>query len=231
MPKTDHLDDFFSEYGQIRTITYKDQAYHLIREAILYQRFRTDEIYSQEAICQALGISRTPVREALLELQKDGYIRFCRGKGVQIVSLDKDTIHDILEMRIYQEEVAAELAAKRATEADILEIGACLQRCMDELDSQDVALCYHLDHRFHRAIAAAAHSEILYKIIEDVLDRYLRFEALNIYKSYSDATSIWQEHKAIYEAVRGHDPEMARKASRDHLVNAYKRTLGQYWQG
>ena len=80
MQKSDQLEGFFSEYGRIRTLTYKDQAYELIKQAILYQKFEMNNIYSQETICQALGISRTPVREALLELQKDGYVRFCRGK-------------------------------------------------------------------------------------------------------------------------------------------------------
>lgn len=230
MEKSDQLEGFFSEYGRIRTLTYKDQAYELIKQAILYQKFEMNSIYSQETICQALGISRTPVREALLELQKDGYVRFCRGKGVQIVALDKDTIYDILEMRIYQEMIAAELAAKRATESEILQIRTCLERCHEQLDCKDVVLCYRLDHNFHRAIATAAHSPILYDIISDLLNRYLRFEVLNIYTSYSDATTIWKEHNAIYEAIRQHDSDQARAASQNHLEAAYKRTLGQYWK-
>lgn len=67
------------------TPSFKEQAYALIKDAILFNRFRVGAIYSQEAICTELGISRTPVREALLELQKDGYVSFCRGKGVQVV--------------------------------------------------------------------------------------------------------------------------------------------------
>ena len=70
---------------KIHTETYKNQAYDLIKNAILYNRFRVDAIYSQEAICTELGISRTPVREALLELQKEGYVSFARGKGVKVV--------------------------------------------------------------------------------------------------------------------------------------------------
>ena len=71
--------------GYIQTNTFKEQAYELIKDAILYNRFRIGAIYSQEAICNKLRISRTPVREALLELQKEGYVCFCRGKGVKVV--------------------------------------------------------------------------------------------------------------------------------------------------
>ena len=67
------------------TPSYKEQAYRLIKDAILFNRFRVGAIYSQENICKELGISRTPVREALLELQKDGYVSFARGKGVQVI--------------------------------------------------------------------------------------------------------------------------------------------------
>ena len=69
---------------KIHTETYKNQAYDLIKNAILYNRFRVDAIYSQEAICTELGISRTPVREALLELQKEGYVSFARGRMPEI---------------------------------------------------------------------------------------------------------------------------------------------------
>ncbi|MEG1294654.1 MAG: GntR family transcriptional regulator, partial [Clostridium sp.] len=58
--------------GYIHTNTYKEQAYKLIKDAVLYNRFRVGAVYSQEAICNELGLSRTPVREALLELQNEG---------------------------------------------------------------------------------------------------------------------------------------------------------------
>lgn len=219
----------FSGRGQIKTVTYKEQAYDLIKEAILYQKFQPDAIYSQEAICQELGISRTPVREALLELQKEGYIVFCRGKGIQIVSLDDKAIHDILETRLYHEMAVAELAAKRATAEDLAEIGGCLEEQRRNLDAQDIDLCYHLDHRFHRAIAKAAHNERLMRAVDDILNHYLRFEELAIYKNYNGASAIMTEHTLLYEAIRDHDPEKACAAARDHLCSAYDRTLGRYW--
>ena len=86
---------------KIHTETYKNQADDLIKNAILYNRFRVDAIYSQEAICTELGISRTPVREALLELQKEGYVSFARGKGVKVVPVTEQDAGDILEARIF----------------------------------------------------------------------------------------------------------------------------------
>lgn len=219
----------FSGHGQIKTPTYKEQAYRLIKEAVLYQKFQTNAIYSQEAICQELGISRTPVREALLELQKEGYIRFCRGKGIQIVELDTKAIHDILEMRIYLESAAAELAAKRATQSDLDYISECLENNRHNPNRSDIVLSYRKDHQFHRSVALAAHNDMLYELLDDVLNHYLRFEMLTVYQNDLSASSIIEEHQALYEAVKRHAPEEARQAAIKHLQDAYRRTLGHYW--
>lgn len=219
----------FSGQGQVKTPTYKEQAYALIKEAIIYQKLKTDTIYSQEAICQELGISRTPVREALLELQNEGYIRFNRGRGIQVVSLDNNAIHNILEMRIHLEMVAAKLAAKRATDSDLDYIAQCLDDCRQNLDSHDNILCYRLDHQFHRSVAKAAQNKMLYNTLDDILNHYLRFEALTVYQSYSDANLIWKEHNTLYDAIKNRDPQSAYYAAEKHLNDAYKRTLGDYW--
>lgn len=229
MFETCAVNGIFSGRERIRTTTYKEQAYHLIKEAILYQKLKPDAIYSQEAICQELGISRTPVREALLELQKEGYIFFCRGKGIQIVALDDAAIHDILETRLYLEMDIAELAAKRATDTDLAYIADCLEQQRKNLDLQDIDLCYRLDHQFHRAIARAAHNERFYHAVADILDHYLRFEVLSIYQNYSGTTAILKEHGLLYDAICSRDPKQARSAAEMHLQNAYKRTLNRYW--
>lgn len=229
MSENNSVAGIFSGHGQIKTPTYKEQAYRLIKEAILYQRFQADTIYSQEAICQELGISRTPVREALLELQKENYIRFSRGKGIQIVSLDDQAIHDILEMRIYLEMAGAELAAQRATKSDLDYIRECLEANQRHHSTDNIIQNYRIDHQFHRSVAKAAHNALLYNTLDDVLNHYLRFETLTVYQSQTFAQSIVDEHQALYEAVKNRNAQQARQAAASHLENAYRRTLGNYW--
>ena len=81
--------------GYIQTNTFKEQAYELIKDAILTTA-SVLEPSTQEAICNELRISRTPVREALLELQKEGYVCFCCGKGVKVVPVTEKDAKDIL---------------------------------------------------------------------------------------------------------------------------------------
>lgn len=229
MPETTAAAGLFPDHAHIVTPTYKEQAYDLIKDAIIYQRFREDAIYSQEGICQELGISRTPVREALLELQKEGYVHFCRGKGIKIVPLERSDIHDVMEMRLYIEQIGAGLAAQRATKEDIGKMDDLLNQIEHNLKSKDGVLLYHIDHQFHRALAAASHNLWLLQSVEKILDQYLRFEVKTVYNNLIDAKTVLEEHRAVYDAVKNGSVEKSQAAAARHLENSYRRTLSQYW--
>ncbi|QSH92932.1 GntR family transcriptional regulator [Treponema medium] len=121
----------------VKTLTYKEQAYELIKDAVLFNRFRVGAIYSQDEICEELGISRTPVREALLELQKEGYVAFARGRGVKVVPVTDEIAKDILEIRLLTEQNSAYLAAARANDQSVKDIFNCLQNLEDQLETRD----------------------------------------------------------------------------------------------
>ena len=211
------------------TPSFKEQAYALIKDAILFNRFRVGAIYSQEAICTELGISRTPVREALLELQKDGYVSFCRGKGVQVVPVSQTMAHDILEARLYAERVNAELAAVRATQQERDYLVQTLKDLQENLEGRDGPLLYRVDHRFHRGVAAAAHNQLMYRQSEVLLDHYLRFEVKSVYNNSIDGKIVFEEHVAILDAIQSGNGERAKQAMEKHLTNSYRRTVSQFW--
>jgi len=211
------------------TPSFKEQAYALIKDAILFNRFRVGAIYSQEAICTELGISRTPVREALLELQKDGYVSCCRGRGVQVVPVSQTMAHDILEARLYAERVNAELAAVRATQQERDYLVQTLKDLQENLEGRDGQLLYRVDHRFHRGVAAAAHNQLMYRQSEVLLDHYLRFEVKSVYNNSIDGKIVFEEHVAILDAIQSGNGERAKQAMEKHLTNSYRRTVSQFW--
>ena len=143
------------------TPSYKEQAYRLIKEAILFNRFRVGAIYSQDDICKELGISRTPVREALLELQKDGYVSFSRGKGVQVVPVSDRDARDILETRMYIECINAKLAANRAAQRDL----QAMRESLDRLLYRECELL--LDHYLRFEVKSVYNNSIDAKIVFD----------------------------------------------------------------
>ena len=211
------------------TPSYKEQAYRLIKEAILFNRFRVGAIYSQDDICKELGISRTPVREALLELQKDGYVSFSRGKGVQVVPVSDRDARDILETRMYIECINAKLAANRAAQRDLQAMRESLDRLRDQLSTRDGQHLYRLDHIFHRAVAAATQNRLLYRECELLLDHYLRFEVKSVYNNSIDAKIVFDEHVAICDAIAEGSAERAEQAMARHLTNSYRRTVSRFW--
>ena len=222
-------EELFSGHDVGATPSYKEQAYRLIKDAILFNRFRVGAIYSQENICKELGISRTPVREALLELQKDGYVSFSRGKGVQVVPVSDSDAHDILEARMYAERINARLAGSRAAPEDLDAMRKSLDQLQAQLDTRDGQHLYRLDHIFHRGVAAAAHNHLLYRQCEILLDHYLRFEVKSVYNNSIDAQVVFNEHVAIYDAIAAKSPERVEQAMARHLTNSYRRTVSRYW--
>ena len=185
--------------------------------------------YSQDDICKELGISRTPVREALLELQKDGYVSFSRGKGVQVVPVSDRDARDILETRMYIECINAKLAANRAAQRDLQAMRESLDRLRDQLSTRDGQHLYRLDHIFHRAVAAATQNRLLYRECELLLDHYLRFEVKSVYNNSIDAKIVFDEHVAICDAIAEGSAERAEQAMARHLTNSYRRTVSRFW--
>lgn len=210
--------------------SYKDIAYERIKDAILFNRFRIGAIYSQKSICRELGISKTPLREALLELQTDGYVSFCRGRGVLIQPVSYEKAHDILEARITMEPICAQLAAQRADEEDRQKMKNLLTSLQEGLPSEDGQRLYRIDHSFHRMVIKASHNEMFYRFLDVILDHYLRFEVKSVYNNSIDARKVYMEHRKVYEAIVAGDEKKAYKAMETHLKNSFARTLPDYWK-
>ena len=211
-------------------ISYKDIAFDRIKDAILFNRFRIGAIYSQESICRELGISKTPLREALLELQTDGYVSFCRGRGVLIQPVSYEKAHDILEARITVEPICAQLAAQRADEEDRQKMKNLLTSLQEGLPSEDGQRLYRIDHGFPRMVIKASHNEMFYRFLDVILDHYLRFEVKSVYNNSIDARKVYMEHRKVYEAIAAGDEKKAYKAMETHLKNSFARTLPDYWK-
>ena len=216
------------------TPSYKEQAYRLIKEAILFNRFRVGAIYSQDDICKELGISRTPVREALLELAAMGLVEERPYSGtfvrhLQVVPVSDRDARDILETRMYIECINAKLAANRAAQRDLQAMRESLDRLRDQLSTRDGQHLYRLDHIFHRAVAAATQNRLLYRECELLLDHYLRFEVKSVYNNSIDAKIVFDEHVAICDAIAEGSAERAEQAMARHLTNSYRRTVSRFW--
>ena len=215
----------FPDGSQVLPMTYKQKSYQLIKDAILYRRFQTGIIYSQDELCAQLGISRTPVREALLELQKEGYVSILRGRGIEIVPITRKQAKDIIEMRRIIELAGSELAAERATPLHVSRLYASLETMKQKISFNDDHLLYQHDRKFHNQIFEASGNSKLLETMEDLRDLFLRIETLKAFQREEGRLEIVNEHWKVYEAIANHDPGLARRSMLEHLDQTYARTV------
>ena len=219
--------DLLSYTGEKTIIipTYKELAYNSIKDAILYRRLKVGEVYSQDGICAELGITRTPVREALLELQKEGYINFFRGRGIEIVPVTHKQAKGIVEMRFIIELVGSELAAQRRTEQHLENLKANIDAMKQNANKTESTSMYKLDRQFHVHLFEAADNEYMLKSIENLRDQFLRLETQDAFNNTQKSLQVLEEHKQIYDAVKAGDSVLARQAMQRHLDLTYARTV------
>lgn len=203
----------------------KEQAYALIKDAILYHKLSAGEIYSQEALCTELGISRTPVREALLELQLEGFVSFCRGKGIYIIPISNKRAEEVVEARYYLEITGSRLAAERRKSEDIEAMEKTLRTMWKKVELCDAKIMYPLDRLFHEQIFVAAQNSWMHEQIVRLRDNFLRFETFSAFDELESGKQVVVEHQAILDAIKAKDPAQAEKAMRCHLDCTAKRTL------
>lgn len=208
----------------ITSLSLKEQAYNLIKEGILYHKLKVGTVYSQDLLCTELGISRTPVREALLQLEQEGYVSFLRGKGIVVVPITDARAAEIMEARYYLEQAGCRLAALRRQDKNLKAIDDSLQAMEKHCTSGDNMLLYQLDRSFHLCIFEAAGNSWLLDEIEKLRDHFLRFETFDAFNSIDKAKDVLSEHQAIASAIKEGLPDKAAEAMRTHLKRTSLRT-------
>lgn len=206
----------FEDVGPLeRTSSLSRRAMNLIRHAIVTGLLRPGETISPQEIGARLGVSRTPVREALIHLNAIGLVEFLPGR-VQIASATPAAIRDAFALREALEGKAAALAAQRRSAAEAEAIMTLALQSGWAAEKNDRVGFHEQDRNFHLAVAAAAHSQQLERYVANVLDLALTLRNLRTAASPFHAKSVGY-HKAIAEAIRDKDGEAAERLSREHV--------------
>ncbi|WP_017626140.1 GntR family transcriptional regulator [Nocardiopsis chromatogenes] len=198
-----------------------ERAYAFAKDAILTRRFAGGELVSEGDIAAGVGVSRTPVREALLRLQAEGLVRLYPKRGALVVPVSQDEIDDVVETRRLVEGHTAERAAAAPAEVrgPLAERLAELLAAMRSELEGDRRAFVGADRRFHREIVAASGNAILAGLYDSLRDRQLRMMEEGTRTVERMRRSV-EEHQAILEAVRSGDPAAAREAVSVHLGTA-----------
>jgi DNA-binding GntR family transcriptional regulator len=203
------------------SVSLRDQAYaairHMITEADIYahaEEIRLDE----KQLSQQLGVSRTPIREAITLLEQEGFLRTEPRRGIFIVRKTKKQVIEMIEMWAALESMAARLATLNASDAEI----AGLRRIFDEFRTETPA--EHLEEysdaniAFHQAIIRLSGSHLMGKTIEDLFVHMRAIRRVTISQKDRAARSII-DHMSIIEALEKRDTELAERLVRQHSLD------------
>ncbi len=201
-----------------KTISIAEQIFEQLERDILSGTYPRGEVLTETKLSEKLGVSRTPIREALRRLDQEHIIKMTT-KGAYVLGITKQDIDDIYEIRSRIEGLAAKLAAERATEEDIAELKNTVELQEFYTLKQDADNIKNMDSEFHRLMYQMSGSTPLYDTLEPLHKRIIKYRKASI-SSQTRAQESMQEHKAIYEAIAAHDGELAEKLVNEHVRKA-----------
>jgi DNA-binding GntR family transcriptional regulator len=210
---------FLTALGPEHTGSRADFVYHSLRNAIWEGHFAQGERIREEDIAQSLGVSRTPVREALQRLQRRGLLVVRPGRGFAVAQLSNRQISHLYAMREILEGSAARFAAQHATDSEI----AVLYQLQKQLSKEGHKLLalVTLNRRFHQQIYEATHNQYLLEMLDVLYDSMALLQNLTTRMPSRHGQSDI-EHIRIVRAIEKRDPDAAEKAARHHIQQAHK---------
>jgi DNA-binding GntR family transcriptional regulator len=219
-------------------VNLRERAYQHIRQKLLVGDIAAGQRLSEVSLAKEIGVSRTPVREAVSQLASEGFIDRDPSVGVFVKQVSRAELMELLNLRVLLEPYAAGRAAKRATDEQLAQLGEAMDRLRaisrQLRDGGAKAWRGELGRRmtladmiFHMAILAAAHSPRVAHIIDDFHVVTTRYRPPSS-RSLPNLARVLLEHWRIYRAIRARDPQAARLAMRIHSTNGKRKTLDVY---
>jgi DNA-binding GntR family transcriptional regulator len=203
------------------SVSLRDQAYHALKQAItnadIYahdEEIRLDE----RQLSESLGVSRTPIREAMTLLEREGFLRTVPRRGVFIVRKTKRQIVEMIEMWAALESMAARLATLNASDADIAGLRKMFDEFRESTPAEHIEEYSQANIAFHQAIIRLSGSHLMGQTIENLFIHVRAIRRMTISQADRAARSI-EDHMRIIEALERRDTEMAERLVRQHSLD------------
>jgi DNA-binding GntR family transcriptional regulator len=201
-------------------------AYRRIKDLILRYEFRPGQKLTQDELARRLGVSLTPVREALRFLEQEGYVTQVRNRGFYVGEISLKEAEDFFELREALEMLAVEKAVKNRDEAFIAALEACLGEYARVVKQSLTRQRIMIDQRFHLLIARQADNDSLVRTLQYVFDRITLKRTVEG-ASPTRGAAAYDEHVEILAAIRAGDAVRARELAGAHARNAKHAVLEQ----
>ena len=195
------------------------RVFHTIRENILSGKYATDEELKEKNIGEELGVSRTPVREAIRKLELEGFVVMIPRRGTYVANLSIKDINDVYEIRISLDVLAAGLAAERINDDELETLQRLLVEIGQHIEENNMDKIVEVDIAFHDVLYQASRNERLCNIINNLRKQITVIRGRSMMYPGRLADTM-EEHRALVDSIAARDVERAQNAARIHLENA-----------
>lgn len=202
----------------------REVIFNSLREAIIIGELRPGERLMEVQLADKMGVSRTPVREAIRKLELEGLVDMIPRKGAHVAELSVKDIMDVLEVRASLDGLATALAAERITDDELKELNHINGQFSTYIEKENLSGSVKKDVEFHDIIYKASRNDKLITILSNLREQVQRFRVIYL-KDYSSPKNLIKEHNDIFAAVSSRSIENARAVAKTHIQNQEKTIL------
>ncbi len=202
-----------------KTVSLAVLVFEDLEKNILEGKYQRGEILTENKLCQELGVSRTPIREALRRLSQEHIIEES-AKGCVVIGITEKDLRDIYEIRTVLECLASAKAAKNRNPEKLEQLKEALELQEFYLSKRDADQIKRMDNRFHNAVYALSDSTVFCDTLIPLHKKIQKNRRASV-ENRSRALASVEEHRKIYEAIAAGDVEAAEKYTTEHIQNAY----------
>ena len=200
---------------KVKKVNLNDQVYDILKEMIANYRFIPGSHLNLEQLTRDLGVSRTPVWDAIRKLEQEGFVKIEPKKGVLISELTPETAIELYTVREPLEVLAVRLAVERIDDQTFKKMAQCLKKQEKVIEDKDLIGYSRLDFDFHGLIYNSCNNRVLQEMLENIKNKSRPIAMLIT----PILPRLYHDHVEIFEALRQRDREKAEKMIQDHCRN------------
>ena len=204
----------------------RDVVFNTLRKAILTGELKAGERLMEIHLAKQLGVSRTPIREAIRKLELEGLVVMMPRRGAEVAQITEKDLKDVLEVRRALDALCAELACDRITQEEKVQLKDACDKFEEATRTGDATTIAGADVQLHNIIVEATGNRRLIQLINNLSEQMYRYRFEYI-KEEDKHNNLVEEHRMIYDGIINNDKEMAAKAARLHIDNQEKSIIRQ----
>jgi DNA-binding GntR family transcriptional regulator len=202
-------------------ITSHEIAYNKIKKSIMFGDYRSGEHLSETGIAKEIGVSRTPVRDALIRLERDGFVTRKPYKGMIVRKFNREEAREAYEVRGALEGLAAYLAAENITDEQKEELETILEHSRIALNSHDFKNLTIYNNSFHEKIIEISNNDMLQKLLNN-LRGFISISRLYVWAIPDRPAKTLEEHQIILNSIKSGNATLAGQKAAEHVNNSWK---------